>query len=94
MSDKFEQWGIVDLFGHVRVAGMITEQTIGGCSFLRVDIPAMDGNPPFTKLYGNGAIYGITFTDQETATAAARSMSPRPIDVWDAKNLLEAPKLF
>ncbi len=31
--------GIVEIFGHQRVAGEISELTIGGCSMVRVDIP-------------------------------------------------------
>ena len=37
----FEQWAIVEIFGHQRIAGKVTEQTIGGCSFVRVDVPAL-----------------------------------------------------
>jgi hypothetical protein len=36
-----EQWAIVEIFGHQRIAGRLTEQTIGGCSFVRVDVPAL-----------------------------------------------------
>lgn len=95
MSEKqFEQWAIVELFGHNKIAGLVSEQAIGGCNFVRVDVPAMDSRPGFTKLYGQGAIYGITFTDEDTATAAARSFHPRPIDAWTARDLLEAPEDF
>lgn len=36
---KFDHWCIVESFGHERIAGRVTEQTIGGCSFIRVDVP-------------------------------------------------------
>lgn len=26
---EFKQWAIVELFGHARIAGLLTEQTIG-----------------------------------------------------------------
>lgn len=95
MSDKtFEQWGIVELFGHNKIAGMISEQSIGGCSFVRVDVPAIGDNQGYTKVYGNGAIYAMTFTDEETAKAAAKMYSPRPIDVFEAKRLLEPPPSY
>jgi len=89
---EFEQWAIVELFGHNRIAGMVTEQTIGGCSFVRIDVPPIENRSGFTKLYGQGAIYAITFTDEETATAAAKSFAPRPIDAWTARELLERPE--
>lgn len=38
-AERFDQWGIVELMGHQRVAGHITEQQVGGTNFVRVDIP-------------------------------------------------------
>jgi hypothetical protein len=84
--EKFEQWCIVELFGHQRVAGFVTEQTIGGCSFVRVDVPAKQ---PYTRLFGNGAIYGITITDESTARKAAEYFAPQPMDQWTAQQLIE-----
>ena len=42
--DKIEMWGIIDLFGHQKVAGYISEAQIGGCAFVRVDVPEVDGS--------------------------------------------------
>ena len=39
MSEKFDQWGIIELFGHQRTAGRLTEEMIAGSNLLRVDIP-------------------------------------------------------
>ncbi len=47
-EQKFEAWAIVELFGHQKIAGRLTEQTIGGCHFLRVDVPDVNGRPGFT----------------------------------------------
>lgn len=88
--EPFEQWAIVELFGHARIAGKVTEQTIGGCSFIRVDVPATGDLQGYTKLYGNGAIYSIGFVDEETAMAAAASMHQQPIDAWSAREMLAA----
>jgi hypothetical protein len=83
--EKFESWAIVELFGHQRIAGKISEQQIGGCSFLRVDVPASESSPAYTKLYGNGAIYGITIADEETARVAATHLSEQPMDQWSVR---------
>ena len=55
-QQQFNHWAIVEVFGHNRFAGRVSEETVGGCSFVRVDIPKTDGGPAFTKLFGQGAI--------------------------------------
>lgn len=37
--EKFESWGLLELFGHQRLAGKLSEQTIGGVHFIRIDVP-------------------------------------------------------
>lgn len=53
---KFESWAIVEVMGHSRYAGFVHEQSIGGASFVRVDVPAVEGRPEFTKLLGQSSI--------------------------------------
>lgn len=38
-EERFEEWAIVELFGHGRLAGRVTAEQIGGASFVRVDVP-------------------------------------------------------
>lgn len=67
----FETWAVVEIMGHVSIAGKVIEETIAGTQFLRVDVPKTSRREPFTKYYGPSAIYSITPTDEATATAAA-----------------------
>jgi hypothetical protein len=83
MAEKFEQYAIVELFGHQVIAGKVSEEVIGGQGFVRVDVPAIDGQDAFTKFYGAGAIYAITPCDQDTAFAAVVGLKKKPIDVWN-----------
>lgn len=79
---KFEQFAIVELFGHQVIAGKVSEQVIGGQGFVRVDVPAVGGQDAFTKFYGSGAIYAITPCDEDTMLAAAGGLVRKPIEVW------------
>lgn len=88
-NEKFEAWAIVELFGHQRIAGKLTEQTIGGAAFIRVDVPAFEDSPAFTKLYTQGAIYGVTFVDEQIARAAAQAYRVAPVDVYSLRHMLE-----
>lgn len=86
-ATKIEQWAVVELFGHQKIAGLLTEATIGGCSFVRVDVPAIGEAPAFTKLYGNGAIYAISFVSEDIARRAAGYYEVRPVNSYELKQL-------
>jgi hypothetical protein len=78
----FEQWCIVELFGHQKLAGVVAEAQIGGCSFIRVDVPEMHGQPAFTRFYGEKAIYSITPVSEEVARAAMGYLRVRPVATY------------
>jgi len=82
MSEGFEQYAIVELMGRSVLAGLVTEQVIGGSAFVRVDVPAANGIPAFTKFYGAGAIYCITPCDEATARAAVIGLRQKPISLY------------
>lgn len=87
MSDvNSKVWAIVELMGHQRIAGQLSEHNIGG-SFLRVDVPAVNGRQGFTKLYGQSAIYAISFVDEDTALAAAEHMQAVPVTPYSVGQL-------
>lgn len=73
-SETFKAWAIVELFGHNRAAGEISEQAIGGETFIRVDIPRAEG-APYTRLFGKGAIYCINICEESTARSYAMRLS-------------------
>ncbi len=89
-QEKFDQWAVVELFGHQQIAGRVSEAQIGGCSFVRVDVPEVGEQKGFTKFYGNGAIYAITITDEETARAAATYYRKQPMEEWTLRNMSRA----
>ena len=90
-TKTFESWAIVEVMGHRQFAGFVTEQAIGGASFVRVDVPAVhaDGDelPGFTKLLGAGSIYAISPCTEETAKAFAARARARAFSVYEAPRL-------
>lgn len=86
--EDFQEWAIVELMGHVQFAGRVSEQSIGGCSFVRLDVPEGKGRPAFCKLWGGGAIYCITITDEKTARAVADNLTPLPLPRWNAEDFV------
>ena len=92
-QDQFETWAIVDVMGHQRYAGKVTEQTIAGSGFIRVDVPSVqrrgfndepgDSIPPFSKLLSPGSIHSITPCSEEVARAAAGNIAKVPIQRYE-----------
>lgn len=87
--EKFDVWALIELFGHSRIAGRVTERNLGGAAFLQVDVPEGKTNPPFTRLLNPSAIYAINPLDEETARYYAERLNVAPINVWDVKKFME-----
>jgi hypothetical protein len=84
---KFELSAIVELFGHTRMAGKVTEQIIGGGSFIRIDVPETESQPTFTRLVNPSAIYAINPVTEEVMLAMAKTIQNKPIESWDIKEM-------
>ena len=81
---KTDFWAIVEVMGHRRFAGRVTEQVIGGQSFVRIDVPECGPDrPPFSKLFGSGAIYCISPVTEDLAKAAASRAYEAPVSEYD-----------
>jgi len=93
MAEGFSNYCIVELFGHQKIAGLVTEQTLAGQGFIRVDVSATKRFPAFTRMFGSGAIYSITPVDEETAKAAAESIYIEPVTVYIAPGRDDRPMI-
>ena len=79
-DEKYQGWVILELMGHRRLTGYLTEQEIAGRAFLRIDVPT---EPPATQFYGAEAVYCITPTTEELARKAAQLGRVAPIQRWE-----------
>lgn len=62
---SFRQWGILELMGHRRLAGLVSEMTIAGVGFLRIDIPktadkGLETDSAVTQIYSPSSVYCFT----------------------------------
>lgn len=100
---KKDQFAIVELFGHARIAGRISEQTFGGAALVRVDVPEVtfverpfDHNlpehtvtiPAHTRSFGGAAIYSINWVDEAAAKVAAQAIKHRPVQPYGLESAL------
>jgi len=95
MSEKaFEEWAILELMGHRRLAGLVREVSIGGASFIRIDVPGegpdVQGRESWTatQFYNPAAVYCMTPVSEELAREIARRDQPQPVSRWE---LIEPP---
>ena len=81
-----EGWVILELMGHRRLAGRLSEARIAGSSFLRIDVPAAgdDGDAvAATQFYAPSAVYCVTPCDEGTARRVAGRSQPAPVSRWE-----------
>jgi hypothetical protein len=82
-NETFDSWAILELFGHRKLAGRVTEATLAGGSFLRIDVPGLDGETAATQFYGPSAIYAITPCEESVARRFAQDHQPAPVVRWE-----------
>lgn len=104
MSDTeinvYEGWAILELMGHRRLAGYVSEVEFAGGKFVRLDVPAGGsdastgpGRPSLddvhvTQLYGASSVYCLTPTTEKIARAVAeRSTEAAPVSRWELRAL-------
>ena len=90
MSDTFEGWAIVELMGHRRLAGFVTEEEHFGTAMLRLDVHGLNDTaaPGVTQLYGGSSVYCVTPTTEEIARQLGDRLKPAPVSRYE----LEPPR--
>lgn len=90
MSTDFDSWAIVELMGHVRMAGRVTEEERFGAKVGRIDVPR-DDDGYTTVFFGGSSIYRLTPTTETIARAVAKSSQPRPVRAFELPAPAPAP---
>jgi hypothetical protein len=79
----YEGWAIVELMGHRRLAGRVSQAEQYGVAMLRLDVPATEDAQAATQFYGGSSIYCVTPVSEEVARRVAESNSPAPVHHWE-----------
>ena len=69
MSENNESWAVVELMGHVTIAGRITKPGEYG-GLWQVDVP--EGETFRTEFFGSQSVYRVRIVSEEIARAYAR----------------------
>ena len=89
MEDE-SQWCIVELLGHVKLAGKLSEVEKFGVKLGRLDIPQGDGF--VTRLFGGSSVYCITPVTEAVARHVVKQITVAPVSPWDFPKQLPAPR--
>lgn len=81
------RWAVVELMGHTRLGGQISEHQFGGAAMIRLDVPTATGFT--TQLLSGASVFRITFCDEITARAAAPECPP-PVHEYELTRELKA----
>lgn len=82
VHEAFDQWALVEVMGHQQYAGRVSEITIAGDGFLRVDVPANGEVAAFCKILSPKSIYGLTPLDEKAARVLAANLERRPVPIY------------
>lgn len=78
---------MLEVMGRLKLAGLLSEQTIAGAGFLRIDVPEVEGRPGFTRYFAPGSVYGITPTTEEVCRMFTERSVPDPVQRWELPQL-------
>ena len=90
---KFEHWALVELMGHQRIAGLVSEVAVAGKGMIRVDVPDARGETLFTRFYSPDAVYCVSPTDKQIAIGLALKCASRPMNIYDLSRLIADKKV-
>lgn len=92
-TEGFRSWGLLELMGRTRIAGELSEQTIGGCAFIRVEVPEVGAIPAHTRYFTAQALYGMTPLAEATARKLANYLQSTPVNAYEMRDAPAGPLL-
>lgn len=88
-TETFDSWALVELFGHQKIVGKVTEATLAGGAFIRVDVPDFEGDKGFTRYFGPGAIYSLNPIAEDVAQKLLRGNRNEPVKRFELPQIAE-----
>lgn len=80
----FKGWAFLELMGHRKLGGLLSDATIGGGAFIRIDVfPGDAKDAVATQFYRPAAVYCITPTTEKMARDYAKACTPAPVSRFE-----------
>lgn len=81
-NSSFGGWCILELMGHRKYGGHVSETEIAGAQFLRLDVHNNSGQI-LTQYYSPSSVYCITPTSENIARRMGEAYIPAPVGRFD-----------
>jgi hypothetical protein len=88
-------FAIVELFGHNKIAGYVSEEMVVGVPMLQVAVPGSVNGAPFIRYYGAKTIFSITPVSEQAVRQFVEFYEPAqsPVYVPDEPMLIPSGTL-
>lgn len=81
---KADQWAILEMMGHTRTAGRVSEEMHFGAMMGRMDVPKNDGADGYNTFFFAGAsVFRMTPCTEAVARAVAKGNQPHPVSPYE-----------
>jgi hypothetical protein len=94
--ERLEMWAFIEIYGHKRLAGKVTQRNLGTEVMFQVDVPKGETEFSHSQLYSPKAIFSMTPTNEAwcrkwAAKAEEYDVAPLPFipDDKPARQLVE-----
>lgn len=87
-AKPLDTWAVLELMGHRKLAGRVSEEVRFGSVMCRIDVPDVGDVAAFTQYYGGSSIYALTPVSEQIARGVAANLKARPIDLYDLSALM------
>ena len=87
-SQPVELWAIIELFGHQKMAGKISEHVLAG-NFIRIDVPETKKQAAYSRMVNPSAVYAINPVTETVARSMAERYQTKPLDAWDISEMYQ-----
>lgn len=90
-EQRFDEWALLELFGYQKICGRVTATSLGGASFIRIDVPEEGGKQAYTRFFSPSAVYSITPLVESTARNIIKTgLNPEMISRYNVTRMLPA----
>jgi hypothetical protein len=71
-SSPDEKWALVELVGYQQFAGNVSDETINGKQYIRIEVPETKVHKAFDCKFGIQSVHRITYITKEQAETIIR----------------------